>query len=29
MIFEVLKIIKEELGSYFQDDKMVSIENIA
>lgn len=29
MIFEVLKIIKEELDSYFQDDKMVSLENIA
>ncbi|WP_372756868.1 DUF4255 domain-containing protein [Mariniflexile sp.] len=29
MIFEVLKIIKEELDSYFQDEKIVSLDNIA
>ncbi|MDO7174070.1 DUF4255 domain-containing protein [Mariniflexile sp. AS56] len=29
MIYEVLKILKEELDSYFQDEKIVSLENIA
>ena len=29
MIFEVLKIVKEELAAYLKDDKLVSLENIA